>query len=104
MNGQYFSYAGFSQYWQSIKYNVQLAAGSQSTPVELLILAKFYCNQSLDPWDIAALHEIGSFEPATVRAILAIIDPSALLDFNDMMNEIHHMKRKHRHRPPKRDR
>lgn len=70
-------------------------------PVELLVLAKFYSDQPLDRWDIAALHEHGAFEPQTVRALLAATDPGNVADFEAMMAELT-TPRPPRKRPPPR--
>jgi len=71
-------------------------------PVELLVLAKFYSDQPLDRWDIAALYEQGSFEPETVRALLAATDPDNLEAFDALMAEIR-KPRRGRKRPPPRE-
>lgn len=72
-------------------------------PVELLVLAKFYSDQPLDRWDIAALFENGSFEPGTVRALLATLDAENVPDFDALMAEIRR-PRQGRKRPPPRQR
>jgi hypothetical protein len=73
-------------------------------PVELLVLAKFYADQPLDRWDIAALYEHGSFEPGTVRVLLASIDADAdnLADFDALMAEIRRPRAARRRPPPRR--
>jgi len=70
-------------------------------PVELLVMAKFYANQPLDLWDIQALHDAGAFEPATVRALLAIVDPDAVKEFDEIARLLVE-SRKPRKRPSKR--
>lgn len=70
-------------------------------PVEVLVLAKFYSDQPLDRWDIAALYEHGSFEPETVRALLATTDPENVDAFDALMAEIRR-PRGGRKRPPPR--
>lgn len=71
-------------------------------PVEFLVLAKFYSNQPLDKWDIAALYMIGAFEEQTVRDLLSTIDPEQVDEFNELMIEIKQKTGKHRRKPPKR--
>ena len=72
-------------------------------PVELLVLAKFYSDQPLDRWDIAALYEHGAFEPGTVRVLLATIDADVdnLADFDALMAEIRKPGRGRKRPPPR---
>ena len=72
-------------------------------PVELLVLSKFYSNQALDLWDITALYEAGAFEPETVRAVLATIDPAAVVDFDSLMTTVRLGRGGSRPRPPRRN-
>lgn len=71
-------------------------------PVELLVLAKFYSDQPLDRWDIAALYENGSFEAGTVRALLATTDPDNVVEFDALMAEIQRPRTGRRRPPPRR--
>ncbi len=71
-------------------------------PVELLVLAKFYSDQPLDRWDIAALYEQGAFEPETVRALLATVDPGNVADFDALMTEIRRPRVARKRPPPRR--
>lgn len=71
-------------------------------PVELLVLAKFYSDQPLDRWDIAALYENGSFEVGTVRALLATTDPDNVPEFDALMAEIRRPRTGRKRPPPRR--
>ncbi len=72
-------------------------------PVEALVLAKFYADQPLDRWDIAALYEHGAFEPETVRARLAATDPDNVPAFDALMAEIRTPRPGRRRPPPRRE-
>ncbi len=70
-------------------------------PVEVLVLSKFYADHPLDRWDIAALYEHGSFEPDTVRLLLATTDPDNVEAFDALMAEIRRPKVGRKRPPPR---
>lgn len=71
-------------------------------PVEVLVLSKFYSDEPLDRWDIAALYEHGSFDPETVRVLLATTDPDLVPDFDALMGEIRRPRGGRKRPPPRR--